>query len=67
MDRQLSEFQTVELKALAYDQLAQIEVAQNNLRAINQELSRRLQSSSVPPNSVKSTIDPLIPGSIQTI
>lgn len=40
-EKKLSEFTTTELKSIAYDQLAQIEVAQNNLRNINAELVRR--------------------------
>lgn len=36
----------IELKALAYDQLATIEMCQNNLKLINQELTER--SKSVP-------------------
>ena len=34
----------VELKALAYDNLAQIENFQKNLGAINQEISRRINA-----------------------
>lgn len=33
----------IELKAMAYDQLALIEQAQANLRAINEELRKRQQ------------------------
>jgi hypothetical protein len=31
----------VEIKALAYDELAKVELAQNNLRVLNQELAVR--------------------------
>lgn len=31
----------LELKALAYDELAKIELSQNNLRVLNQELNLR--------------------------
>ena len=74
MEKQLSDLTTVELKALAYDQMAQIEFAQNNLRAINQELSKRLNASSNMQQAVNSKqqpqnhpIDPLPPGSIQVV
>lgn len=42
-NKNITEFTVVELKALAYDQLATIEVAQNNLKAINQEFAARNQ------------------------
>lgn len=32
-----------ELKALAYDQIAQKELAERNLQILNQEISKRLQ------------------------
>jgi hypothetical protein len=57
MEKQLSEFSIVELKALAYDQLVQLEVSQTNLRVINREISKRLQPQH---------IDPLPPVSIQS-
>jgi uncharacterized membrane protein YccC len=63
MEKQLSEINLVELKALAYDHLSQIEFLQNNLRAINQELARRAQQ---PPNQLN-PIEPLPPGSIRTV
>ena len=44
MEKKVEELSVVELKSVAYDQLAQIELAQNNLRAINQELAKRLQA-----------------------
>ena len=40
--KKISDLTVVELKSIAYDQMAQIENAQNNLKAINQELSARL-------------------------
>lgn len=64
MERQISDLTTVELKAIAYDQMAQIELAQNNLRAINQELSKRVQQTSPP---AAPAIEPLPAGSITTI
>lgn len=43
MDKQLSEMTLIELKALAYDQIQNIEIAQNNLRFINEEIQKRSQ------------------------
>jgi hypothetical protein len=37
----------IELKALAYDQLATIEMCQNNLKLINQELAERSKKEPV--------------------
>lgn len=74
MDKQLSDLTVVELKALAYDQMAQLELAQNNLRVINQELSRRMNTGmqvGPPPNfgpsSQRPVLEPLPPGSIQSV
>lgn len=39
----LKEISIVELKAMAYDCLASIEINQNNIRAINAELQSRNQ------------------------
>jgi hypothetical protein len=39
--KELKDYSEVDLKALAYDQLATIEQAQNNLKLIHQELGRR--------------------------
>lgn len=43
MENQLAKLSVTELKALVYDELAKIEVAQNNVRILNQELRNRLQ------------------------
>jgi outer membrane protein TolC len=73
MDKTLTDLTVVELKALAYDQMAQLELAQNNLRIINQELNRRINSvpqSGPPPNFLppqRPVIEPLPPGSIQSV
>lgn len=69
MDKQLSDLTVVELKALAYDQMAQLEIIQNNLRVLNQELSRRLNTSVTggSPTVQKPTIEPLPAGSIQAV
>lgn len=68
METQISNLTVVELKALAYDQLAQIELCQQNLRLINQELAKKFQPQPQP-DPTKSTIsyDPLPIGSIQTV
>jgi len=39
--KQLKDFTDLELKALAYDQIKNIEIAKANLANINQELDRR--------------------------
>jgi hypothetical protein len=41
----LSTVTDVQLKAFAYDELGKIEVAQANLRVINQELANRAKAS----------------------
>jgi hypothetical protein len=46
MQKQISDFTVVELKSLAYDELAKIELAQNNIRILNQEITNRIQSQS---------------------
>jgi hypothetical protein len=35
----------IEIKALAYDELAKLEMCQSNLRVLNKELADRAQSS----------------------
>jgi hypothetical protein len=42
----LSQVSDVQLKAFAYDELGKIEVAQANLRMINQELANRAKAAS---------------------
>lgn len=37
----LSQLTETQLKAFAYDEMSKIEMAQNNLRILNQELTRR--------------------------
>lgn len=39
----ITEYTDVELKATAFEQIQQIEMSQNNLKAINQELQKRAQ------------------------
>jgi hypothetical protein len=63
MERQITDLTVTELKAVAYDQMAQIELAQNNLRAINEELRKRLQ----PQQQGQPVIEPLPAGSIQSV
>lgn len=43
MEKKLSELTIVELKSLAYDELARLESAQSNLRILNQEIANRVQ------------------------
>ncbi len=47
----LSELTEIELKAAAYDNLAQMEQAQANLKVINEELGRRVKNI---PQEIKS-------------
>ena len=48
MNKTILEFSDIELKALAYDELMKFQVAQNNLKIINDELSRGANNSSEP-------------------
>lgn len=43
MEKKLEELSDIELKALAYDTLAQIQIHQQNLQAINNELAKRIK------------------------
>lgn len=43
----VEQLSTVELKALAYDQLAQIEAAQRNLKIINDQLVKKQDEQQV--------------------
>ena len=45
MEKKLSDLTVVELKSLAYDELARIEQSQSNLRVLNQEINNRAQQS----------------------
>ena len=45
MEKKLSDLTVVELKSLAYDELARIERSQSNLRVLNQEINNRAQQS----------------------
>lgn len=73
MDKTLADLTVIELKALAYDQMAQLELVQNNLRFINQELNRRVSSNHPassnlgPTQHQRPVIEPLPPGSIQPV
>lgn len=46
MQKTISDLTVVELKSLAYDELSRIEFAQNNIRALNQEINNRIQAQS---------------------
>lgn len=61
MDKQLSEMSTVELKALAYDQIGILERSQQNLKFINAEIEKRGQTEQKA-NSVTATPMPLNDG-----
>lgn len=39
----LADLNIVQLKAIAYDEIIKLNIAQNNLRVLNQELSNRQQ------------------------
>lgn len=54
MNKTIKEFSVIELKATAYDNLAQIESCQANIRAINQELSSRKET---PVESVAESVE----------
>ena len=41
----LADLNIVELKSLAYDELARIDQSQSNLRVLNQEINNRAQQS----------------------
>jgi hypothetical protein len=56
MEKKLEDFTDIELKALAYDILAQLQVSQRNLDAINGELSKRAQSAQSAQSSKSGTI-----------
>lgn len=43
----LSQFNINELKAFAYDEVVKINAASNNLRVLNQELTKRQQQGAV--------------------
>ena len=45
MEKKLSDLTVVELKSLAYDELARIEHSQSNLRILNQEIGNRIQQA----------------------
>ena len=45
MEKKLSDLTVVELKSLAYDELARVDQSQANLRILNQEISNRIQQS----------------------
>lgn len=41
----ITKLSVTELKSLAYDEMARLEICQTNLRAINQEIAKRNQQS----------------------
>jgi hypothetical protein len=48
----LSQVSDIQLKAFAYDELGKIEMAQANLRLINQELASRAKNTGASSNGV---------------
>lgn len=42
MEKQLKDYSIVELKSLVYDELAKIEICQNNVKLLNQEIRERI-------------------------
>lgn len=42
MEKQLKDYTVVELKALVYDELAKIDICQNNIKLLNQEIRERI-------------------------
>ena len=49
MEKTIKDASDIELKAAAYDAVTQIQFLQNQLNAINQELTYRLQAQKSPP------------------
>ena len=45
MEKKLSDRTVVELKSLAYEELARVEQAQSDLRILNQEIGNRIQQA----------------------
>jgi len=58
MERKLSDLTIVELKSLAYDELARLETAQSNLRILNQEIANRVQQIQQAQQSQQGTLTP---------
>lgn len=48
--KELKDYSELELKALVYDEMALIEISQNNIKIANQELQRR---ANLPKEEVK--------------
>lgn len=48
MQKTIKDFTETELKAMAYDNLATIEMAQANIKAINEELKARAEAKQAP-------------------
>ena len=58
MERKLSDLTIVELKSLAYDELARLEAAQSNLRILNQEIANRVQQIQQAQQAQQGTLTP---------
>ncbi len=51
--KQITEYSEIELKAMAYDQMATIERAQANFKIINEELTKRTVATPAPESTGK--------------
>ena len=49
MNKKITDLTETELKAIAYDESIKLQMTQNNLRIINEELSRRAKESGANP------------------
>ena len=66
MERKIQDLSDIELKALAYDTLAQLQLLQNNLNVINAELNTRAKN--VSPQTQLIPREPLSPmGTVETV
>ena len=53
MDKKIEELSEIELKAIWFDQLASIELAQNNISAIKKEFDRRKNQPTTEPKKAE--------------
>ena len=66
MERKIQDLSDIELKALAYDTLAQLQLLQNNLNVINTELNTRAKN--VSPQAQLIPREPFSPvGTVETV
>jgi hypothetical protein len=68
MERKIEDLSDIELKALAYDTLAQLQFFQNNLNLINAELNIRAKNAQTAPQSQMIPRHPISPmGTVETM